>query len=77
MNFKIIAEKLTYFRRNVYYKAEEFFTSKNCTAFLFFPRSARPSKEAYLGKILDFSADMRITKMTKEKERLCRNGENF
>lgn len=77
MNFKTIAEKLTYLRRNVYYKAEEFFTSKNCTAFLFFPRSAHPSKESYIGRILDLPADRRITKMTKEKERLCRNGEDF
>lgn len=77
MIFRTIIEKLTCFRKNVYYKAEEFFTSKNCTAFLFFPRSARPSKEAYFGRILDLPADRRITKMTKEKERLCRNGEDF
>lgn len=74
---KIIIEKLTYFRRNIYYKAEEFITARNCTAFLFFPRSAHPSKESYIGRILDLPADRRITKMTKEKERLCRNGEDF
>ncbi len=60
MNFKIIVEKLTYFRRDMYYKAETFFTSKNCTVFLFSSRS-HISREAHIGRTLDLPADIKMT----------------
>ena len=71
MTLKRINEELTYFRRNMYYKTEEFLTSKNCTAFLFFPR-AHTSKELLLGKVMDFPADRKMDKMCLDREKELR-----
>lgn len=71
MKLAIIGEKLTYFRRNMYYKAEEFITSRDCTAFLFFPRKHH-TRESYIGMAMDFVPDMKMEKMRLDSERAMR-----